>query len=151
MEFCNYHSQLKCDKCDFVLYKECSLFKKAHVKHLIGDLLPFNYVAINTIPGHIKWGKDINKVKMSCANTAVALNSKVRKLTLSQVLAITLESQEITDKVLYIELSSKIQGDIEKVIGVLKSFLEKMSFQGAFISIYVGVALPPFTEYSQIL
>ncbi len=153
MDLCKYSTQNKCTSCNYVSYKQCEKFRRAHVRMLIEEILPFKSTEIRNVTGHVVWSRDINKIKMSCALSAVAHNSKVRKLTLNQVMSLTLESQEVSDKIIFIEISQKIQGDQEKVLNVLRSFIDRVVMTGSYVSIYVGVPLSitaTLPEYSQL-
>ena len=150
MQPCKYVNITKCESCDAIFYAKCKKFVKVHTEFLVRRITPFKF-SKQSLGASVVWSKDMNKSKSAALQFAVSKNSEVMKLSLNQVISLTISNEEIDGKVFYIECASKIQGDLEKVLGVLSSFVDKVMYSGACVSIYVAPSLPlSITEYKRL-
>lgn len=149
MQPCIYQNITKCSNCDQIVYARCPLFRRAHLARLLRSIYPFQLQTISTqVSDSIVWSRSADIAKSQAANWALKYNSPVVRISLSQVLSLQISNQEVEGKVFYLDCSSKVSTDVEKVLSVVKSFAERLSFNGCVISIYTTVY--SFSEYKKI-
>lgn len=150
MEGCKYKTNLGCQACTYVFYNKCPNFRKAHVNFLARKITPFKFVDTKVFDT-VVWSKDVNKAKSCAIKYAVASNVEVTKLTLNQVISLTISNEDVNYDVVYIDCSQKVQGEIEKISGVLKSFIDKMQLNGTKVAIYVApTVILNLSEYHKV-
>ena len=147
---CKYSSALKCDECTVVYHKQCKKFVVARAKEISSELVPFQYSNKVKIDGRVMWSRDVNKAKSVALKYAIKLNTKIKRLSLSQVISLALSNEFPDERVIYIEHSTKLQGDNEKLKGVLNSFVETITLNGGLVSIYVAPTIQFNLEYNKI-
>lgn len=119
---------------------KCAKYYKHYLLHMAGEVIPFNYNADAPIlSSGIYFSRDLNKSKSCIVKTALNNHARVKRLTLSQVLGSALDSEcEIpVAEYYFIESPGKTYGDINKVIGVVQSQLEKMMLYAKCIVVCV--------------
>lgn len=136
MDFCRYKLD-SCTVCKFVQYRDCSKFRRAHNNSLVRELFPFKYKKHKPLVSHVGvfTSSDKDFLKSVCADLAVVLNSKVKKLSLNQSIDLVLSSELPSNRVIYIEIL-KVYGDLEKIKSVFESFTDKALLQNKFVFVY---------------
>ena len=147
---CKYASALKCNECTVTYHKQCKKFMVARAKDIASEITPFQFSNKVKIEGKVMWSRDANKAKSVALKYALSLNTKIRRLSLSQVISLALSNEFPDERVVYIEHTTKLQGDNEKVKGVLNSFIETLLLNGCLISIYVTPAIAFNLEYNKV-
>lgn len=141
MKQCLFAQYVKCTECNVFLYKECKKFVVARSKYLCRDIMPFKLSQKLKVPGKFCWGRDSNKMKSVCLHYANKIGQQVKRVTINQVLSVVLSGDEVDGRVFYVDYSEKVQGDPEKVKGVLQSFIDQQLLRGNCISVYVGTGV----------
>lgn len=148
---CKYAQILKCESCNVCYYNTCKKFVVAHAHDLTKVLQPFTLQKLVSLTTNVVWSPDINKAKSAAMSYCLKDNSEVKRLSTSQVLSIMISNQELTGNVFFIDASSKPTGDLEKVKGVLTSFVDEVVLQGGYVSIYTKLGLfPQNFDYQKI-
>lgn len=141
MKLCEYARYTHCTECNTLLHKECKKFVVARAKMLCKEVLPFTLNQQVKPKDKFCWGRDVSKVKSACFKYASRIGQPIRKLTINQVLAIVLSNEEFEGRVLYIDYTTKVQGDADKVKGVIQSFIDQQLLRGSYIGICVGAGI----------
>lgn len=147
---CKYQNVLKCNKCNVVFYNECKNFRVAHLQYLSQDIRPFQYKSDLDTSSKVVWSKSVNLAKSAALLFAQNRDCKIKKVTLSQVLAIQLNSMEFEAQVCYIECNTRITGDVEKVKSCLCSFIEQQLLNNCYCSIFVNQQLSMNLDYPKL-
>lgn len=151
MQGCKYSNALKCTECTEVYYTKCKKFITAHAAFLSRNIKPFKFNSSVKVKGDVMWSRDQNKCKSVALKYALKLNSEVKKLSLSQVLSLTMSGSDIEGSIFYIEHTTKSTGDIDKIKGVLTSFIENVTLSGAKVVVFIGQGITGFNlDYNQI-
>ena len=149
MELCRYAEELKCNKCDVMFYQLCKKFVKQHLGFLCKNIMPFKYIKGIKISGNVYVSRDQDRAKTACLLYAQRLNASVNRISLSQVISLTISNTEVEGRIFYIDASSKIQGDLEKVTGVLRSFIDDVLYKGSVVSVFVGNNSINLSDYTK--
>ena len=147
---CKYCKFLKCTECKHPYHKECKRFMVARAKDISKVLLPFRFSSKVEVTDQVMWSRDINKAKSIALKYGIRANAKIKKYTLSQVISLALANEYVEESVVYIEYSNKLTGDIEKVKGVLISFIEGLTMRGTYVALYVAPSLTFNLDYNKV-
>lgn len=147
---CIYAEPLGCKTCEVSLYKQCKKFIVAHAKFLARDLGKFQYSSKFKLDDSVVWSKDINKSKSAALRYALQCNTSVKRYTLSQVISLTLTNEPIEAKVVYIEYQTKLSGDVDKLKGILVSFVDNILLHNGRVSIFVTPSISFNLEYTKL-
>lgn len=147
---CIYAIKLNCKCCDVAYFKACKKFLKAHYAFLSRNLHKFTYHKIN-LKSNVVWSRDENLAKSAALQYAIKCNSEVKVLTLSQVISLTVSNTDVEGKVYFIEYRTKMSGEVDKLTGVLSSFVDKATFNGACVVIFISPSIPfSLSNYSKV-
>lgn len=136
IQLCGYAQQNGCKQCSVVYFKECKKFLKAHYSFLARKILPLNF-SKQKLHDAVVWSRDEDKAKSAALQYAMKFNCEIKHLSLNQVISLTVTNEDVEGKVFYIDYKQKLTGDSEKIVGVLKSFIDKVSMQGSCVSLFV--------------
>lgn len=151
MQPCKYIQHTKCKECNAVYYNACKKFVAVHAAYLSRSIRPFKLIPDVNASVKPVWTKDINKAKTVALRNSLELNHELKKYSISQVLTLAITNQEIEGDNFYIECIQKPFGDLEKVKGVMTSFIEELLLHGARVVVYVGPSMSNFNlEYTKI-
>lgn len=150
MEYCKYYKVVGCKECEFITKLNCAKFRKSHCSFLCRNLGKFNFVKQPELKDKVVWSRDLIAIKSLCAQRSIKRNIEVTKYTFNQVLNMELSNEDIPGEVIFVDCSTKILGDIDKISSVLQSFVDRVSSYG-FVYIYVksGIVLN-LLEYKKI-
>ena len=112
--------------------------------------MPFRFSSKVEVTDQVMWSRDINKAKSIALKYGIRANAKIKKYTLSQVISLALANEYVEESVVYIEYSNKLTGDIEKVKGVLISFIEGLTMRGTYVALYVAPSLTFNLDYNKV-
>lgn len=147
---CKYQSALKCDKCNVIFYNECKSFRVAHLQYLSQDIRPFKFKSDLVLNSNVVWSKSVNLAKSAALIYASNRDCKIKKVTLSQVLAIQIDSLEFDAQVCYIECNTRITGDVDKVKSCLVSFIERQILNNCACAVFVNQQLTFNLDYHKL-
>lgn len=147
--FCKFREVLKCKDCKFIVFRNCPDFKRAYLAFLCKNVKPLKYSKVS-VSADVVWSKDANKCKSFLVDKAVEYNTQIVRYTLNQVITIVLSNEDIVGKVFYIDCSSKLNGDTEKLTSVLKSFIDRLELSKCFAGLFVGSNNLNLSEYHKI-
>lgn len=136
---CKYSKVQKCKSCSVVFYNTCKKFLVAHAAELSQNIRPFKFTRQKF--HKVAYSRDMNAAKSLALEAAIKVNSVVKKLSLSQVISLTISNEEIDGRVFYIECKQKVAGDPDKVMNVLQSFIDKIEYEGGCVFIYVAAGV----------
>ena len=103
-KFCVYGKSAGCTECNYVVYAQCPVYKKAHLGTLIRELRPLNFTwdkdyrpyetnDVIQLSGSIS-PKLIGKLKSAAVNWAIGCNRKIKRLDTNQVLSRVIKRSE---------------------------------------------------------
>lgn len=150
---CTYANKTKCDNCKFVFYQECPNYRKERARFLLKEILPFDHsklkgrVAPEKKKAYCARNKD--SIFLNAALLSLQTGYQIKRLTLNQVISITMESLEVEHKLVIVECSSKLN-EASKQQGVLESFVDKMLMQGKTIFIQIVAPLTPHESWIKL-
>lgn len=147
---CKYQQTLKCSECNVVFYNECKNFRIAHLQYLSQSLRPFKFSSDIQLNSQVVWSKSVNLAKSAALLYAQKRDSVIKKLTLSQVLNLVINSLDFEAQVVYIECNTKITGDVEKVKSCLISFIETLQLQNCSCAVFVNQQLGINLDYQKL-
>lgn len=147
---CKYQKVLGCSECVHPFHRECKKFLVARAKEISVELNPFIYTSKVKVTHRVMWSRDENKAKSIALKYALKRNTKIRKYTLAQVISLALSNEPVESDVVYIEYSSKLAGDVDKLKGVLTSFVDSVMLRGGCVSLYVAPSLVFNVDYDKV-
>lgn len=145
---CKYAKQLSCNNCTYLYHKECKSFVVAHAKELVRSLLPFKYSKVQNCENP-SWSYNLDKAKSIALEMAMKNNTKVTRLSLSQAISAALDHIELDANLLYIDCS-KVSGDLDKVKGVLTSFIESQVLRNVTVVVYINPKTKLDLDYKRL-
>lgn len=149
---CKYSEQAGCHSCSVTVFKTCKKFRHYHTHFLVSDLLPVKFnKSIETDKKVVYTQINKDAVKSMAIKYALRNNLKVRKLYTNQVIDIVkAETFELTSKVYYLEIERKSYVEPDKIIGVVESFIDRASLQGAFVAVVSAYPLSVRPEWLKV-
>lgn len=152
MDPCKYKTD-KCKECKFTNYRDCIIFRKSHNNTLVGCMFPFKYKKGHTMAtksNHVYTSIDKDYLKSVCADFAVSLNTKVRKINLNQTIDVVLNNEMFPESVIFIEILQKPYGEFEKVKNVFMSFIDKALLQNKYVFIFTTLKVLVSDEWTKV-
>lgn len=147
---CKYKASFKCENCKYTLYRECKKFIVAHAKEVSQPLQPFVFSSKYKPKGSVMWSKDVNRAKSLALQCAIKTHKHLKRYSLSQIISLALQGEYVEDNVVYIDCSTKVNGDIEKLKGVVVSFIEASLLNNAIFVIYVAPTVQLSFDFERI-
>ena len=133
---CPYKQIAKCRTCTCDKPQACSIFVVVHAKLLSQELLPFKYNSNVSVESKVMWSRSESVAKSIALKYALKKGSKIKKLTLNQVMSIILTNLDFDYSIVYIECPSKVLADSDKVKSVLSTFVDRTLLTGGRVSIW---------------
>lgn len=136
---CKYQKAVGCKTCSYLIYKECSKYRLAHVQWLLDDIAPITLRKLKVVsPKRVYYFRSEVLAKQVAGKFAIAKNYKLKRLTFNQVMSITLDegSEFVIPRALYIEC--KRQFTDNKIQSVFESFIDRATLAGATVFIYAN-------------
>lgn len=150
MQGCKYQSIVKCTHCDVLLHRGCKKFITAHAKVISQCLQPFVYSSKYKPKGKVMWSKDQNRAKSLALQCALRNNLHIKKYSLSQTISLALDQSLPENEVVYVECVNKLNGDIDKLKGVLISFIESSLLNNTIFVVYVAPTVQFSLDFPKI-
>lgn len=147
---CKYADLLKCTQCTCAFHIQCKKFIVARAKVLTKELGNFIYNSKVKIAFNVVWTNNENKAKSAALRYALKYNARVKRYSMSQIISIALSNEIIEEKVIYIDYNTKLQGDIEKIKGVLCSFIETSLLRGTKVVVYIAPTITVKLDYDKV-
>lgn len=149
-DLCVYAKKLNCMECNFLYRKQCLKFVVTHAKFLSKELGEFIYNSKVSSSDKVMWSRDENKAKSCALKKALKKNTPIKRYSLSQVISLALNNEPIESRLVYVDCSTKISGDLEKIKGVLLSFIDNLLLIGSDVVVYVSPIFNMKLDYDKI-
>lgn len=135
MQSCKYSERVGCKKCSYAFYKQCANFNNAHYFELAKEIVPFVYKDC-FVKETIAYSPNKDLIKSAAVRKAIESNIKIVKLSLNQVISLTVSGEDIPQAIYFVDCKAKVNGDADKLSSVLNSFIDKCQYSNICVYIY---------------
>lgn len=124
-KLCKYALAFKCKICGFIISSHCKLYNTALIREFTKDLPKGIFTKPTTQRYFCQSGK-YDVIYSQCIGAVCSKHKRVRYLTKSDILGLVIDSGELDDRILFVDLSTRVFADQDKVNIIFDDFVHQV-------------------------